>query len=382
MENTKKRRRPGTVFCMLMFAAIISLGLGCSSKNGEKQSTDDITRELNVAGNALYDKNQLDAALEKWRECIEIDPKNTGCHMNVAMVYHRQGNLQTAFEYYKKATELSPNRWNTFHNAGQCLATMQNYDEARKYLEKALELEKGQFAPYQLLGTVCIMQGKLDEAAANYEEAIKLSPKYTQLYIEYSTIFERKGELQKAIEALNLAYRPDIRDPFFFRQRASLELQSNEFDAAVKDYREFLKIFPTDFDGHLQLAHAHIMKGTPEAIQKAKDLLAKAKTIDETRDYEIEFKHVLILAVQGNIAEAFDKIEQVIADTPEEEKEIRATEYYQRALLQHEMKKNAEAIQSLEQALREAPTGTISHKIQRLVDSLSTEAKTKEDEQK
>jgi len=56
------------------------------------------------------------------------------------------------------------------------------------------------------LGVALIKQYKWDEAISEFEEAIAKSPRLAEAYINLSGIYFRKGEMEKGIDLLSLAY--------------------------------------------------------------------------------------------------------------------------------------------------------------------------------
>ncbi len=54
-------------------------------------------------------------------------------------------------------------------------------------------------------GVFCLQAEREDEALASFEEAVKIDPTFTDAWEKLATIYERRGDAQKALEAFKKA---------------------------------------------------------------------------------------------------------------------------------------------------------------------------------
>ena len=78
---------------------------------------DNITA-LICMGNAYFDTDQFDKAIETYRKVLQIDPKNADVRVDLGIMYRRKGNLDRAIEEFKKAAEDNPKHVNSRYNLG------------------------------------------------------------------------------------------------------------------------------------------------------------------------------------------------------------------------------------------------------------------------
>ncbi len=65
--------------------------------------------ELYDAANALKEQGDLEGAVAKLREILEIDEANTLTHSALAVHLQKLGQLEDAVKHAKRVTELEPN---------------------------------------------------------------------------------------------------------------------------------------------------------------------------------------------------------------------------------------------------------------------------------
>lgn len=66
-------------------------------------------RTLLTLGNAFFQMDDLDGAVEQWTNCLKADPTYVNALVNLAVVYEKQGRMQDAANAYLRAVDLQPN---------------------------------------------------------------------------------------------------------------------------------------------------------------------------------------------------------------------------------------------------------------------------------
>lgn len=145
-------------------ALLIVLGLGGCSWTREGRLLDD--------GDRSYAAGDLDGALRRYREALEIAPRNARALYSVGIVHYsrkdypralemfdraleiedcadyrlqrghtrvRLGKLMPAIEDYRAALRLDPSRTRAYYSIGIVYYDLRNYDEAVRWLERYLE---------------------------------------------------------------------------------------------------------------------------------------------------------------------------------------------------------------------------------------------------
>ena len=115
------------------------------------------------------------------------------------------GNTGKAEAVVRKVTKLFPEDAEVQSTRAETLVREQKFDEAIAMYDKAISLVKpGQKKPAFYIGkaTVLLMQGQFDDADTFLNKAVEIDPKFDQSYeLLYRGLMSR-GELAKALQAL------------------------------------------------------------------------------------------------------------------------------------------------------------------------------------
>jgi tetratricopeptide (TPR) repeat protein len=122
-------------------------------------------------GEYYSDKEDIERALEFFREAVTLDAKNKNAQMGLSEVLALKGNQLLVAEKAETARAL--------------------FEESIKYNPKNAVAVYG-------LGEVLYDLGKEDEALASYEKALEYDKDLTEIYVPLGIIHYRKGEIAKA----------------------------------------------------------------------------------------------------------------------------------------------------------------------------------------
>jgi tetratricopeptide (TPR) repeat protein len=75
-------------------------------------------------------QENFDEALKMNRKALSIDPKHINSQFNIAVVYHKQGELDRAIAEYDLTLEIDRNYEDAFYNRGQIYASKGNTPQA------------------------------------------------------------------------------------------------------------------------------------------------------------------------------------------------------------------------------------------------------------
>lgn len=144
----------------------------------------------------------------------------------------------------------------TYYNHAVMLDSLKNYVEAEKFY-KSSKFYDSKFIPaYVGLALVNIKLNKNDEALKITEEALAKDPNNTDAYFAKSMVSAAKKDFQNALNDITkvILSKPT---PAAFKQRASYYEKMGQYQNAVNDYTQVLKIDATDIDTYLKRADAN-----------------------------------------------------------------------------------------------------------------------------
>ncbi|MEO0581217.1 MAG: hypothetical protein AAF135_03245 [Bacteroidota bacterium] len=97
--------------------------------------------QLYEEGEALYIKNQMDAALLKFNDAIRLNPKHVQSHEMRGEIYYMRKNWNKAFENFKTAATYDPFNAKLQNDLGATSGELGLYRAAVSYFQEALSLD-------------------------------------------------------------------------------------------------------------------------------------------------------------------------------------------------------------------------------------------------
>ncbi len=236
--------------------------------------------EQYIRGMELYRLNQYEKGIEYFKKAVEIDPTFAMPYMRAGMSYYFMGQLGSSVPYLEKAREFSnrlPRRdremlefytdaflLSKFNDAYVKLKSfVENYPDDKEartmYAAFQYQMTRDAVKCEAQLDTVLTIDSKYLPALENYlsllvdqdqfDSAIQVALKVRQYYpethvgyINLVTLYDRTGQLDKALEVGRAYLEKDASHPNMLSSMANIYIKLRQFDQA-QNYAEGLKRF-------------------------------------------------------------------------------------------------------------------------------------------
>ncbi len=158
-------------------------------------------------------------------------------------------------------------------------------NKAVKNLNEAVKIHPTYKNAYLLLGNANNYLNKFDESIKNYERALQLDPNFEDAHNNLNVTYrnagqyygEKKGDLTKAQQYLNIAYQRNPKDYDTLRLLGvSYGIQKNS-QKAIEFFTKAIEVSPQNADAYINLSSAYYYAGNQA---KADELQAKALQLD------------------------------------------------------------------------------------------------------
>jgi tetratricopeptide (TPR) repeat protein len=193
-------------------------------------------RVLMLQGNLKALEKDAAGAEKALKQVIQISPEYAPAYVQLGLLYNLLKRRADALASFKKALEKNPRQTDAlaflvgifiadkkFDDAlqvcekqkdkvgenpanlalidyleGNTFLARGDSKKAEEHFKKAMETEPNLLAPYVALAEIYAREKKYDESIAGYEAVLSKNPKYLAGYMAIGTIYDLKGEGQKA----------------------------------------------------------------------------------------------------------------------------------------------------------------------------------------
>jgi Flp pilus assembly protein TadD len=134
-------------------------------------------------------------------------------------------------------------------------------DEAALQFREAIRRKPDYADAHYMLATVLKQQGAVDEAVAELREAIRLQPASAEAHLSLGQLLKQRGDPQAAAVELAEAERlkrklADAQASTFAVSVGMQKLKARDFDGAIAQFREAVRLAADNPQAHYQLAVA------------------------------------------------------------------------------------------------------------------------------
>ena len=171
-------------------------------------------------GRVYVKEGRVREAETLWLKAAELDPKNSLCRLQLAVVYQQTGRHREALKHYEEIAMADPNDALVQLNMGRVWVKLNDMERAEQAFQQAIRLAPDQPESHSSLAELYLQARRnLAEAVALAETAVKLAPEakyYALLGQAYAMSNDRAGALAAFNRAIDL--QPDNHQYVQFRK--------------------------------------------------------------------------------------------------------------------------------------------------------------------
>jgi tetratricopeptide (TPR) repeat protein len=325
--------------------------LQCVSQSAARHSQE-IASHARQAQEFLKEQRP-DLAIPEFRAMVALDPNNVDARGNLGVLLFFQGDYPAAIPQLRAALRLRPTLWRMQALLGMAERRTGSSQSALADLDKAfpkLQEEKIQIEAGMELIEIYTAAGDLDKAAAIVSTLRNLYPTNIEvLYASYRIHSDLAGE---AMLSLSLVAPSSAR----MHQLMAHELEKHgDNEAAIRNYREALKLDPTLPGLHFELAEMLNASSLAAEQQQAEDEYKAALSVNQF-DERAEFRLGDISSRRGDVQGAYAHYSRALQFQPND---AEANMGLAKALMQMNQPDKAEPL--LQRALQLDPTSAVAH---------------------
>ena len=191
--------------------------------------------------------NQMDEAINCYKQCIAVNKMATGAYVNLANIHSDNPlTVDSAEFYYKKAIEILPTNGAYYFNFANYYKDISNDDKAIEMYKKALEVSPDLSAAYKNMAILYSRQKNADQAIIYVKEALLIDPTDDGNMSLLASLYFEKEDYQNAVVFATQALRLNKKSFATIetlRMRATSRQILGDYKNALYDYLEILNLY-------------------------------------------------------------------------------------------------------------------------------------------
>jgi len=156
----------------------------------------------NNLGLALYQREDLPGAVDRFRSATELAPEYALAHNNLAAALHRTGRKQEALSHYRQALAFAPGLVIAAANAGHLLVESGSTDEGLALLRKTADRHPHAPVVLYALADALYLIGDSDGALVWLDRIRTVDPDYPERFYLLGKIYFQADRLDQAAEEM------------------------------------------------------------------------------------------------------------------------------------------------------------------------------------
>ncbi len=213
-----------------------------------------------------------------------------------------------AIDHYRRAVELDPSLVDTRVKLGNALARAERFEDAMAAYGAVLASHPDHPAALLKQAATLMSLERDAEAAPLLEKLLALEPEHSEAMVRLAAIFERRGEIDRAIDLQRRASRLDLRLPEAVQVRYQLAgslRRRGALEEALAEYRWIVEADRDFIPGLSALARLLGQLGRfDESAEKHAEWIAK-----EPKNFEARLGEVTALTFAGRHLEVKQRLE-------------------------------------------------------------------------
>jgi tetratricopeptide (TPR) repeat protein len=228
---------------------------------------------LNISGDILFDKGDIDGSIDEFQRALKLDPSNINVHNSLGVCYGLIGDYEKAESEFRMAINLNSYEVMPWYNlgftkmlvgnrnkaldlflkaytidqgvfevafqTGRLLMELEQPESGKKYLEHATHLDPGSGAAFRYLGECYTSIGRVADAIVAYKTAIKQNPSDAASLSAMGCLFDKQGEnLDISVMFCQESVQLSPENGLFRHRLGQLYFKQNRLDDALREFKK------------------------------------------------------------------------------------------------------------------------------------------------
>jgi tetratricopeptide (TPR) repeat protein len=253
--NNKEKITIHTKIYLLLLLITFSSSVALNAQNPQL-----LTNEAKIS----YGMNDLNTAITKLNQAIELDSSYTEARILLGQIYLQTNQPKHAEEILKPALTFKMNYPEVLLGLGIAYFEQKRYTSSLMELRRALSLDPNNVQASEIaalcylnLGVADYQNGLFNGAISNFNKSIGINHTNIQAYQNLVVVLYESGKRQEAIKICTKGLSISPKEKILLKIIIQCYAETNKIEEALEPAQKLYKYYPNDVESALQLAYIY-----------------------------------------------------------------------------------------------------------------------------
>lgn len=224
-----------------------------------------VAEQLLKQGNHFFQKNQFEAAIQKYKESLAVQPDNIDVlyNLGVSCLYIDQADM--AIGYFKQVVSLAPDHEQALNNLGIAYQKLGKIELSISSFEAALKCQPDSARALYNLGNACKKNHLFDKASHYYLKALSIQPDFAECMNNLADIYIDLARYEDALKVIDQAIEQGANNPESYFNKGIILSRLGEHESAIPFLQKAIDMRKDFIDAHYSMSFCLLILGKLEA---------------------------------------------------------------------------------------------------------------------
>lgn len=233
-----------------------------SNHENSRKSISNVAKRLYNEANQDYKNGNLESAMNKYNQVIDINPKLYQAYFQMGVLYKRMGNISSSIDNYKKALDIKKNFDKGWYALGLAYKDNGDINNAKNAFEQTIKLNSKYAKAHKSLGEIYLDSENFENALTSFQNAVKIESDFSSAYHAMGITYSKMGDYKKSVEALEQASKLDKKEFLIWFDLSASYNALNMCDKAKTAAQESIDLKKNFGGGWFELGIAEYCNGS------------------------------------------------------------------------------------------------------------------------
>ncbi len=198
-----------------------------------------------IIGQIYFNRQDLGGAIKFLQQTVRLDPIHVQARYLLALAYQKMGCVQEAVEAFRRCSYLEPKNNEVFRSLGMMCYQAGYLEEAQQALGKALVLVEQDHLCHFYMGLILMKSpDHRNDAEGCFKKAVRFKADFIEGYRELGNLYIGQGDYKAAVRAFRDILRLDSQQTQVHYHLGFAYAMLKDMDSARREYKYLKDVDP------------------------------------------------------------------------------------------------------------------------------------------